>query len=317
MDLYKLSNDVLGAVDHEAFALEKDIQVLVEKNLETLFGLQFVTTEFSIGEFRIDTVCFDEVANSFVIIEYKKGSSYSVIDQGYSYLSVMLNNKADFILEYNEKKVQTLKRDAIDWSSSRVIFISPAFNSYQKNSVNFQDVPFELWEIRKFAGGLVVLEKHQSSSTESISNITNSDAGSVISRVSSEVKVYREEDHVGKVSEKCAEVWGALRERLADLADTTFYAKKGYVGVRKDTTGICFVHFLKNHLNLDVLRGGISATGDKSKGFFTLDDPKNFAVEKSWTYKDGSTGHSYNIKVSSLDDLDYAMYLLNQKYEAI
>ena len=33
MDLYKLSNDVLGAVDHEAFALEKDIQVLVEKNL--------------------------------------------------------------------------------------------------------------------------------------------------------------------------------------------------------------------------------------------------------------------------------------------
>ena len=171
MDLYKLSNDVLGAVDHEAFALEKDIQVLVEKNLETLFGLQFVTTEFSIGEFRIDTVCFDEVANSFVIIEYKKGSSYSVIDQGYSYLSVMLNNKADFILEYNEKKVQTLKRDAIDWSSSRVIFISPAFNSYQKNSVNFQDVPFELWEIRKFAGGLVALEKHQSSSTESINSI--------------------------------------------------------------------------------------------------------------------------------------------------
>ena len=95
--------------------------------------------------------------------------------RAYSYLSVMLNNKADFILEYNEKKVQTLKRDAIDWSSSRVIFISPAFNSYQKNSVNFQDVPFELWEIRKFAGGLVALEKHQSSSTESISSITNSD----------------------------------------------------------------------------------------------------------------------------------------------
>ena len=91
MDLYKVKNNKLEQVDIESFKLEKDIQSLVEKNLDTLFDLEFVSTEYSVGEFRLDTLCFDNENNSFVIVEYKKGSSYSVIDQGYSYLSVMLN----------------------------------------------------------------------------------------------------------------------------------------------------------------------------------------------------------------------------------
>lgn len=70
------------------------------------------------GDFRIDTLAFDESSNSFVIIEYKKGNSYSVVDQGYSYLSTMVNNKAEFILEYNEKTNDVLKRNDVDWTSS-------------------------------------------------------------------------------------------------------------------------------------------------------------------------------------------------------
>ena len=65
--------------------------------METLFGLELVTSEFTLGKFRLDSLCFDFENNAFVIVEYKKGSSYSVIDQGYSYLSLMLNNKADFV----------------------------------------------------------------------------------------------------------------------------------------------------------------------------------------------------------------------------
>ncbi|MDQ2091150.1 DUF5655 domain-containing protein [Marimonas arenosa] len=317
MDLYSISKGKLEHVEHEGFPLERDIQQLVEANLEELFGLHFVSSEFAIDSFRIDTLCFDEESKSFVIIEYKKGSSYSVIDQGYSYLSVMLNNKADFILEYNERQDTTLRRDQVDWSASRVIFISPAFNSYQKNSVNFRDVPFELWEIRKFKGGLVSLERYQSSSKESIEKLSGTDSNSVISKVSSEVRVYKEEDHVAKTSERCAEAWNSLRERLEELPDVSFYARKGYVAARRDNTVICFVHFHKNHLNLDVLRGGKSADGEPSKGFFTLEDPKGAAVEKNWTYKNGSTGHSYNIHLKSPKDIDYTLFLLKQKYEAI
>ena len=103
MDLYSIKGNKLSNVELKSFKKEREIQNLVEENTEILFDIDFVSSEFKIGEFRIDTLCFDNETNSFVIIEYKKGSSYSVIDQGYSYLSKMLNNKDSFILEYCRK----------------------------------------------------------------------------------------------------------------------------------------------------------------------------------------------------------------------
>ena len=102
MKLFSLNKDKLDPINGIPFKLERDIQNLIENNTSEIFDLEFVSSEFRIGDFRIDSLCFDNETNSFVIIEYKKGSSYSVIDQGYSYLSIMLNNKSDFILEYNE-----------------------------------------------------------------------------------------------------------------------------------------------------------------------------------------------------------------------
>ena len=138
MELFDLKGKTLIPVKKIDFKLEKEIQDLVEDNVQEVFDLEFVSSEFTVGEFRIDTLCFDNDTNSFVIIEYKRGNSYSVVDQGYSYLSVMLNNKSDFILEYNETKNKTLKRDNVDWTQSRIIFISQSFNSHQKNSINFR-----------------------------------------------------------------------------------------------------------------------------------------------------------------------------------
>ncbi len=154
MKLYQSKGNKLKAFKSKPFKLEKDIQKLVEENLNELFGLSFVRSEFTVnsynsGSFRIDTLAYNSESNSFVIIEYKRDKNYSVIDQGYTYLSLLLNNKSDFILEYNESCDGTLKRADVDWSQSRVIFISPHFTEYQKHSVNFKDVPFELWEIKR------------------------------------------------------------------------------------------------------------------------------------------------------------------------
>ena len=175
MDLYNLKKNKLEEVQRLSFDLEKDIQSLIEENVETLFNLEFVSSEFTVGEFRLDSLCYDNETNSFVVIEYKRGSSYSVIDQGYSYMSVMLNNKSDFILEYIEKTGRSLKKSEVDFSQSRILFVSPSFNSYQKNSVNFKDVPFELWEIKKYSNGTIGLDQHVSSSNESIEMIEGKD----------------------------------------------------------------------------------------------------------------------------------------------
>ena len=172
MDLYKLSkNNKLEYLESSKFDLEKDIQFVIEQNTQELFNLQFVKSEFTVNGYRIDTLCFNQETNSFVIIEYKNNNSYSVIDQGYTYLSTMLNNKSDFVLEYNETIGTNLKRNEIDWSQSRVMFISPSFNQYQKDSVNFKDIPFELWEVKRFSGDLIGLNQLSNSSRESIKGI--------------------------------------------------------------------------------------------------------------------------------------------------
>ena len=233
MNLFKLTDGKLNQLDREKFPLERDIQRLVEENLSEVFNLQFVASELSVDQFRFDTLAFDEETNSFVVIEYKKGNSYSVVDQGYSYLSVMLNNKADFILEYNERMEQNLRRNDVEWSSSRVIFVSQNFNTYQKNSVNFRDIPFELWEIRRFADNVVSLSRHQANSTEDINLVSSASEDSTIKQVSAEIKVYDEADHTFGASEELLATWEKLKEDLTSWDDVDCYTTKHYVGFKR------------------------------------------------------------------------------------
>ncbi|MBU1974026.1 MAG: hypothetical protein KKH52_01370, partial [Nanoarchaeota archaeon] len=155
------------------FALEKDLQKLTEENLENIFGLKFISSEFNLQNFRIDTLAFDEENKSFVVIEYKRDRSFSVIDQGYSYLALMLNNKADFILEYNEKMKDNLKRDDVDWSQSRVMFLSTNFTTYQQNAINFKDLPIELWEVNRYDNDTLLYNQLKAAdSNESIKTVS-------------------------------------------------------------------------------------------------------------------------------------------------
>ena len=81
---------------------------------------QQASLEFSLNGLRVDTLGFDKESRSFVIIEYKKDRNFTVIDQGYAYLALLLNNKAEFILKYNENNKAFLRKDNIDWSQSRI-----------------------------------------------------------------------------------------------------------------------------------------------------------------------------------------------------
>ena len=110
MALFSIGSNLrVEVIKEHPFSLEKEIQSITEENLKTVFGLHFVKSEFSLNNFRIDTLAYDEEAGTFVIIEYKRDKNFSVIDQGYAYLSLMLNNKADFILEYNESSEGRLR----------------------------------------------------------------------------------------------------------------------------------------------------------------------------------------------------------------
>ena len=79
----------------------------------------------------------------------------------------MLNNKADFILEYNEAfSSQPLKRGEVDWSQSRIIFISPEFTRHQQYAIGFKDLGIQLWEVHKYSNGLIIFNEAKSPFTK-------------------------------------------------------------------------------------------------------------------------------------------------------
>ena len=62
-------------------------------------------------------VIFGEILN-YDLLELKYDRNFSVIDQGYAYLSLLLNNKGEFILKFNENKKGFLKKDDVDWNDT-------------------------------------------------------------------------------------------------------------------------------------------------------------------------------------------------------
>jgi len=169
MAMFRRQNSKLLRVKENPFKKEKDLQKLTEDNLSIIFGLHFVETEYKVQNLFIDTLAFDPESKAFVIIEYKRDRSFSVVDQGFSYLSLMLNNKADFILAYNEVLNKNMRRENVDWSQARIIFIARSFTAHQQNAVNFKNMPFELWKVVQYENDLINYHRiEMSKSAESI-----------------------------------------------------------------------------------------------------------------------------------------------------
>ncbi len=317
MKLFNLNKKKLKEVQLKHFKLEKEIQSLIENNVDSIFDLEFISTEFTIDKYRIDSLCFDKENSSFVIIEYKKGDSYSVIDQGYTYLQLLLNNKSDFLLNLSKHYNKVMDIKDIDWSSSRIIFISQSFNSYQKDSINFKNLPFELWEIKKYSDNSIILNQHISTSKESIDSITNK-KNTIISSVNKEVIVYDEEFHISKTSKDLIGVWDELKNRFLKFDDVDLKYNKHYIGLRYNgNTNLCGVQLRKSLILLDINRGIINTDGSKNKNYFTLDDPKKISKKRSWTWKSGAKGNVYEIRINKENDIDYIVFLIKQKYKNI
>lgn len=296
MALYNIKQQ-LEYIKEKPFKLEKDLQDLTENNLKNIFGLEFVKSEFALQKFRIDTLAYDKEANAFVIIEYKRSKNFSVIDQGYAYLSLMLNNKSDFILEFNENLNNTLKRNDVDWSQSRVLFVSPSFTHYQREAINFKDLPIELWEVKRYENQTVSYEQIiKSDSQESINTISKSDK--TIRSVAKEIKVYSEQEHLENVSDEIRELYDKVKSAILDLDTIEIKPKKKYISF------VCG----KNVVDIHPQRKAIKMWLNLNKG--ELDDPKQLIRDVS------TTGHwgngDYEIRISSDENLEYILSLIKQ-----
>ena len=307
MDLYKVKRNTLETIEREPFKLEKDIQTIVENNIEVLFGLQLIQSEFVLGEFRLDSLCYDKSNNSVVIIEYKKGKSYSVIDQGFSYLSNLL----EIILEIQDLFGRRLKKGEIDWTNSKIIFISPLFSTYQKESINFQDLPIELYEITKFDNKSIglnnIIGRINSPSIKEMKK------GSQIDKVSRVIKKWTEQDHIigwkdksytyPKSSEQTVELYFKYKSTILETFEgSEIRFTKGYI-VFQDGKN----HFVDMYLGKDHILVWINMKkGELNDGRKLFRDVSNIG---HWGNGD------YEIRVKNEDNFEYILSCIRQSYE--
>lgn len=302
MQIYNNKSGKLEQIKEIWFKLEKDMQKLSEDNMESIFWLEFIKTEFQLNNLRIDSLAFDNESNSFVIIEYKRWNSYSVIDQGMSYLALMLNNKADFVQELSRKRDRFIDSKDIDWSQSRIIIIADNFNRYQKESINFKDLAIDLWELKQFNDWTIVYNPIKASNTtESIKTVTKFETKE-FKEVNKEIKTYTVDDHFKDWWDSSRELYEEIRERIMSL-DSRIEEKSvsPYIWYKIWNKVSVSLKIQKSKIVLELLR---MKTSD-------LNDPENKTKDvhgamKMWN-KDVSI---YNINTS--DDIDYWIMLTKQ-----
>lgn len=158
MPLFEIAGQKLSVLTQSNFALEKNLQAIVERNLETVFNCRLVQSEFPTGvqhSGRIDTLALSEDDNP-VIIEYKKVESSELVNQSLYYLAWLKDHKGDF-----ERAVQKALGNSIevDWSEIRVICIAPNYKKYDLYAVQMMGANIELWAYHLFENRFLYLEK--------------------------------------------------------------------------------------------------------------------------------------------------------------
>lgn len=300
MLLFKTNKQNLSPLKEIPFKLERDLQKVFEANLTLLTQLRLVKSEFTIKNYRIDTLAFDEEAKAFVIIEYKRSNSNSVVDQGIAYLNLMLDYSAEFIIEYNECFNKTLLRSQVDWSQTKVMFVSTGFNENQKQATNFKDLAIELWEVKQFEGDIITVNPiKKSKSAPSIKQLQGAE-DTKLKKVVSEIKVYTEEEHLQGKTDLAKELYERYKEAIIGLnSNVEVVPKKLRLSFRLDYKIICDILVQQNGLKLWI---------NLKKG--QLDDPKGLARDVS------SVGHwgngDYEIAIKDTKDLEYIMSLIKQ-----
>ena len=175
LKLFRIDNGVAHELSGASVKLEVELQRLIEANLEALFGVRFLATEYSTGarhRGRIDSLGIDETGSP-VILEYKRHSNETVINQGLFYLDWLIDHKAEFQLLVM-RKLGAEAAEEIDWRNPRVICIANSFTRYDEHAVQQMPKSIELVRYQDFEGELLALELVTAANTDQTSDAASS-----------------------------------------------------------------------------------------------------------------------------------------------
>jgi RecB family endonuclease NucS len=131
--LFRIADGSVTQLAGTSVAVEKSLQLLIERHLEELLGVRFLRSEYSTGKThggRIDTLGLDE--NGYpVIVEYKRSLNENVINQGLYYLDWLMDHKGEFTLLVQAKLGKELA-DGIEWDNPRLLCVAGDFTKYDE-----------------------------------------------------------------------------------------------------------------------------------------------------------------------------------------
>ncbi len=290
LKLYRIENNKVKIKQKVEFKLEKEIQRFCEANLQELFGITFLASEYSTGAKhagRIDTLGLDE-NNCPVIIEYKLTSNENVINQGLYYLDWLMDHQGEFELLCIKKRN---KETEIDWSNPRLLCIAKDFTKFDDYAIGQINRNIDLIRYRYFEDGYIIFEK--TSATVQESNT------SPITHVYKGVKEYH-----SQASQKLKKLFEELETFIMTLGDDVLKKElKFYYAYTRIRNFACVEIRPKDEKILVYLKINYETVENKA------DNIRD--VAEIGHYGTGDT----EVIIDSIEDLNVAKELIEKSYE--
>lgn len=300
--LFRIGTGTVSELAGTTDTIEKSVQTLFEKNLESLLGVRFLASEFATTNGgRIDTLGLDENGCP-VILEYKRASNENVINQGLFYLDWLMDHRKDFqwmVMERLGKK----DAEGVDWSAPRLICIAGDFNRYDDHAVKQIQRNIELIRYRRFGPDLLMLDLVAATSVKgSPINAGTTTGGEGAGATPGKYKTIS--TVIEELDAAMTDRLEALRASLLALGDDVQEATLRFYIAFKRIKNFACVEF--------------RPTTAKILMFVKL-DPNTIQLEANFTRDVSNIGHfgtgDLEITLSKSEDLERAMPLIKRSYE--
>ena len=302
--LFRVASGQIDELVGKTDTIEKSVQTLFEKNLDPLFGVRFLASEFTTTSGgRIDTLGLDENGCP-VILEYKRSTNENVINQGLFYLDWLMEHRKDFqwlVLE----KLGKQAAEKVDWSAPRLICIAGDFNRYDEHAVKQIQRNIELIGYRRFGADLLMLDllATTTSARSVVIDAEGTVAGSEASITQSKYKTISEV--MNGLDAAMIDRFEALRAYLMALGDDVQETMLRFYIAFKRIKNFACVEF--------------RPTAGKMLLFVKI-DPATVAVEPGFTRDVSNVGHfgtgDLEITLTNAEDLEKAKPLIQRSYDA-
>jgi predicted transport protein len=298
--LFRIKDQSVEELKSSSMTVEKSLQDLIERHLETFLGVRFLNSEHSTGKThggRIDTLGIDE-SNCPVIIEYKRALNENVINQGLFYLNWLMDHRADFKLLVMDK-MGTEIANQIEWRYPRLVCVAGDFTRYDVHAIEQFPRNIDLVRYRRYGDDLILLEQV---ATSSVANQTTdgsspkkkaTDSGH--SKPESQPKVLR---RLEQCSNEVRDWWSTLRAYTLGLGEgIEERVLEGYIAFRQ-VRNFAYIRFMPT-LNRIVIHLPI--------------DPNSVTLEEGFTRALGD--NEVRVDLDSAEKVERVQALILRSYQ--